>query len=283
MADRLVIGCGYLGQRVAARWHEQGQRVWVTTRQASRGEEFRRQGWQAVLCDVLDPVSLAHLPPVETAVYCVGLDRGAGQSMQRVYVDGLANVLAAWKTPPARVIYVSSTGVYGQTEGEEVDETAAIKPTEESGRIVLEAEGVLRSRLPRAIILRFAGIYGPGRLLRAQALRDNEALAGDPEGFLNLIHVTDGAAAVLAAEARGAAGSTYIISDDCPVRRRNFYTHLAQLLGTPPPRFEPWPSDRLLPALLRANRRLSNRRARTDLAWNLLYPSYEQGLLASLS
>ena len=200
-----------------------------------------------MLCDVLDPAALTNLPTVETAVYCVGLDRSAGQSMQRVYVDGLANVLAAWKAPPTRLIYVSSTGVYGQTNGEEVEETAATEPAEESGRIVLEAEKVLRDRVPQAVILRFAGIYGPGRLMRAQALRDNEALAGNPESFLNLIHVADGAAAVLAAEARAAAGSTYIISDDCPVRRHDFYTRMAQLLGTPPPRFEAWPNDRPLP------------------------------------
>ncbi len=282
MADKLVIGCGYLGQRIAARWQEQGHRVWVTTRHISRGEEFRRQGWAPVVCDVLDPAGLTNLPTVETAVYCVGLDRSAGQSMQRVYVDGLAHVLAAWKTPAERLLYVSSTGVYGQTEGEDVDETAATEPTEESGRVVLEAEQVLRHRLPQAVILRFAGIYGPGRLMRAQALRDNESLAGNPESFLNLIQVADGAAAVLAAEARAAAGSTYIVCDDCPVRRRDFYSRLAQLLGTPPPRFEPWPSDRPLPPHLKANRRLSNRRARTELGWKLLYPSYEQGLAASL-
>ena len=127
-----------------------------------------------------------------------GLDRSSGQTMRAVYVEGLANVLAALPAP-ARFVHVSSTSVYGQTDGEEVDEQSATEPEEESGKIVLEAERVLRRAAPEAIILRFAGIYGPGRLLRRQAIEAGEPIVGNADKWLNLIQVEDGAEAVLAA------------------------------------------------------------------------------------
>src|SRR5256886_16983899 len=88
--------------------------------------------------------------------------------MRAVYVDGLRNVLSRLRAP-RRFLYVSSTSVYGQRDGEEVDETSATEPVEESGRVVLEAESVLRSVCPEAVVLRFAGIYGPGRWLPERA------------------------------------------------------------------------------------------------------------------
>ncbi len=280
MADKLVLGCGFLGRRVAALWHQEGHRVWATTRNPQRAEEWRSLGWHPVLCDVLDPASLGRLPIVSTVVYCVGLDRQAGQSMRSVYVDGLAHVLDTWlKRPenerPGRLIHVSSTSVYGQRDGEEVEESSPTEPSEESGQVVLQAERLLLERWPTAIVLRFAGIYGPGRLIGAKGLQAGEAIVGDPQGWLNLIHVEDGARAVLAAE-QGRPGEVYLIADDRPVRRQEFYSRLAQMLGTEPPRWES-PSG-----LRRANRRVSNRKARQELNWAPSYPSFEEGLLAPL-
>jgi nucleoside-diphosphate-sugar epimerase len=196
------------------------------------------------------------------------MDRAAGHSPRRVYVEGLANVLDAltkMRKMPSRFVYVSSTSVYGQTAGEEVDEHAATEPQEESGQVILEAERLLHKRLPSALILRCAGIYGPDRLLRGKALLAGDLIVGDPDKWLNLIHVEDGAAAVVAADERGAAGSIYNISDGCPVLRRNFYEGLAKRLSAPPPRFA-------APALVgpgagaeRVNRRINNRRMREEL------------------
>ena len=115
-------------------------------------------------------------------------------------------------------MYVSSTGVYGQCHGEEVDEESATEPVEESGRVVLEAERLLHQQLPEAVILRFAGIYGPGRLLRRQAIEAGEVLVGDPEKWLNLIHVADGAAAVHAAEESAALRVARLEHQDGGVR-----------------------------------------------------------------
>jgi nucleoside-diphosphate-sugar epimerase len=201
--------------------------------------------------------------------------------MRDVYLRGLENVLR--RLPPAgRLVYVSSTGVYGQTQGEEVDETAATEPVEESGRVVLEAERVLRERLPGAVLLRFAGIYGPGRLLRRQAIEAGEPLVGDPEKWLNLIHVEDGATAVLASEARAAPGTVYNVCDDCPVRRRDFYAEMTRLLRAPPPRFVSPAEGVPLPPHERSNRRIINRRLRQELRSTLHYPSYREGLVASI-
>ena len=278
MGSKLIIGCGYLGRRVAALWREQGHRIFATTRQPAHFDELRSHGAEPVLCDVVERAGLQALPPVETLLYCVGMDRAAGHSMRRVYVEGLANVIDALtetKNTPKRFIYISSTSVYGQTGGEEVDETAATEPLEESGRIVLEAERVLRDRLPSAIVLRFAGIYGPDRLLRAKSLLAGEPIFGDPEKWLNLIHVTDGAATILAAEERGQPGATYNVSDGCPVRRREFYERLAQQLGLPPPRFVAPDAD-----VDRVNRRIGHRKLRDELGVSLRYASYVEGLKA---
>ncbi len=279
MASKLILGCGYLGLRVAALWRRQNHRVFATTRKPERFDELRTLGVEPVLSDVLERDSLRSLPAVDTLLYCVGLDRAAGHSMRRVYVEGLTYVIDALmkiRRMPARFMYVSSTSVYGQTDGAEVDESAATEPLEESGRVVLEAERLLRERLPTALVLRFAGIYGPNRWLREKALRAGEPLSGDMNKWLNLIHVEDGAATVLAAEEHGDPGATYNVSDGHPVRRREFYEQLAKHLGAPLPRFvAPFADTELV------NRRIANQKMRKELAVQLRYPSYQYGLSAS--
>jgi nucleoside-diphosphate-sugar epimerase len=278
--DKLIIGFGYLGRRIAPLWQALGHRVFVTTRSPERAGALRAGGLEPIVCDVLAPDRLSALPSVATVVYCVGFDRTAGATMRDVYVRGLGNVLDQLPRP-GRFLYVSSTGVYGQSGGEDVDEHAPTIPAEESGRVILEAERLLRARLPEAVVLRFAGIYGPDRLLRRQALLAGEPFVGDPDRWLNLIHVEDGAAAVLAAEERGRPGEVYNICDDAPVPRRAFYALLARLLGAPQPSFvEPEPGARL-PAHERTNRRIVNQRMRQVLQADLRYPSYEEGLRAA--
>jgi nucleoside-diphosphate-sugar epimerase len=276
MSATLIVGCGYLGRRVAALWRGQGRRVFAASRHAAHlpGDV------ESIVCDVLDPASLKSLPRAETILYAVGFDRTSGASMRSVYVDGLANVLAHLPAP-ARFVYVSSSSVYGQTDGGWVDESSPTEPVEESGRIVLDAEATLRARMPNAIVLRFAGIYGPGRLLRRQTIEKGAPIVGDAEKWLNLIHVDDGARAILAAEERGHPGRVYNICDDHPVRRRYFYAALARRLGAPEPTFVP-PPNQPPPPHERAHRRLNNRRMKEELRVEPAYPDYEQGLRASV-
>jgi nucleoside-diphosphate-sugar epimerase len=275
---RLVVGCGYIGGRVARLWQAEGHRVRAVTRKLDHADQLRQLGMEPIKADVTDLASLRQLPRVSTVFHGVGLDRTAGQSMRRVYVDGLRNLLDALPRPD-RFIYISSTSVYGQADGEEVDEHSLADPQEESGRICLEAEQLLHRRLPEAIILRFAGIYGPGRLLRRAAIEQGQPIAADPDRWVNLIHGDDGAAAVLAAEARGQPGRIYNVSDGRPVRRRDLFVELAKRLGAPEPRFVPPPADK---PHERGHRRVSNRRMREELQVTLKYPTYVEGLAASV-
>lgn len=270
----LIIGCGYLGRRVADLWLRQGKRVAALTR--NRADELRGLGIEPVLGDVLGAPTL---PQADTVLYAVGLDRTAGRSFREVYVDGLSHVLDHLPLP-RRFIYVSSTSVYGQTDGSWVDESSPTEPSEENGKIVLEAEQLLRSRLPGAIILRFAGIYGPDRMIRRASIEKGEMLTGDFDKVINLIHVEDGARAVLAAEERGQPGQTYLIADGNPATRRDFYTYMAELLGAPPVRFGD--TDAATSLRDRANRRISNRKMNEAFGDLLRYPDYRSGLVASL-
>jgi nucleoside-diphosphate-sugar epimerase len=277
---KLIIGCGYVGQRLAERWSAQGDQVFAVTRKQERAAEFARRGWQPVICDITDPQSV-DLPAADVVVFAVGFDRGSACSMREVYVNGLANVLE--KLPVCgSFIYVSSTSVYGQTDGEVVDEDAETAPQESSGQVVLEAERILRARCPESIILRFAGIYGPGRLLREKALREGNPIAAASDRWLNLIQVDDGVQAIRAAEVLGRPGRIYNVADDQPVSRIDFFEKLAELIKAPRPRFER-PVGGELPPHEQANRRVSNRRMKSELGVELAHPSYRQGLAACVT
>lgn len=276
----LIIGCGYLGLRAAKAWGSAGRKVYALTR--GRAGLLRSHGFEPMVGDVLDPESLRQIIHTDTLLYAVGLDRTAGKSMREVYVQGLGNVieaLASYSRSEAgsgkgRFIYISSTSVYGQTDGSWIDETSPTEPLEESGRVVLEAERMLRQFRPDAIILRFAGIYGPDRIIRKASLLKGEPVPGDPERFLNLIHVEDGVRAILAAEAKGEPGETYLISDDHPPTRREFFTRTAEVIVAPPATFDGTGG-------VEANRRVSNAKAKRELGFRPQYPSFREGLAAS--
>ena len=274
---KLLIGCGYLGERVAQNWLRQGDEVWVLTRSPARAERFASLGLKPLIGDVLDPNSLRQLPAAATVLYAVGFDRTSQASKRAVYVEGVRNVLRVIRATCGRFVYVSSTSVYGQDSGELVDEFSATTPTEANGCLVHDAEAVVRQEKGDAIVLRLAGIYGPGRLLaRVEQLRRGERLTGNPEAWLNLIHVDDAARAVLAAETQGLPGATYLVCDDRPLRRREYYTALAERIGAAPPQFEELAGDS--PERRRLNKRCVNRRLRDELRVELQFPTISDGL-----
>jgi nucleoside-diphosphate-sugar epimerase len=282
MADKLIFGCGYLGLRVARLWSTAGHTVHPVTRDSKRAAELTRQGYSPLVADVLRPATLAHLPAAETVLYAVGYDRGSGASIHEVYVNGLQNVLDALPAETGKLIYISSTGVYGQSQGEWVDEQSATEPTRDGGRACLAAERLLAAhRLgPKSIVLRMAGIYGPGRIPTAETIRRGEPVAAPEQGFLNLIHVDDAAQIVLAAEARAAGGSLYTVSDGQPVQRRDYYAEIARLLGAPAPRFAAVPENAPVRSRSESNKRVSTAKLHADLRVKLEYPSYREGLAA---
>lgn len=280
--SKLIIGCGYLGLRVARRWVAQGDAVFALTRSPDRAGKLRDAGIEPIVGDVTDAATLAGLPAVDTLLYAVGLDRAAGKSQREVYVGGLKNVAARLAGKVRRWISISSTSVYGQTDGEWVDESSECRPEAENGKVCLDAETVLRAAVPAANILRLAGIYGPGRLVaRLAALRAGIVLEGNPEAWLNLIHVDDAVASIIACERRGTPGSTYLVCDDRPCRRREYYALLANLIGAPAPRV---PEPALSPGEpISLNKRCSNRRLHAELQVAFRYPTIEIGLPQALT
>jgi len=287
--SNLIIGCGYLGQRVGARLCQSGERVFGTVRSAGRASEIARLGIEPVLAEVLEPESLKSLPAANRLFYSVGFDRTAGSSMQSVHVDGLQNVLDRLTSETIRFVYASSTGVYGQIDGEWVDEESPASPTHESGRICLEAEGRVRAwaeargGAASAIVLRFAGLYGPERVVRRAIVERGEPIPGDPAKFLNLIHIEDAARAAVAALQTARGEPLYLVADDRPVTRREYYSSIARLLGAPEPRFElprPGSAEAQRDA---TNKRISNRRMRSLLGVELLHQDIASGLPSALA
>lgn len=282
MARRLIFGCGYLGLRVARLWRHAGDEVVAVTRSADRAATLEREGLDPVIADVTQPESLRALPDCETVLHAVGYDRSAAPSKRQVYVDGLQSVLRQIEGRCGRLIHISSTSVYGQQNGEVVNEDSPCEPTEDSGRICLDAERLVwNSTLPSAVILRLSGIYGPDRLLsRMDALRTGQPLAGRAEAWLNLIHVEDAARAVLAASDCSVGSHTpgrslWLISDDQPVLRRDYYGLLAQLCGAPVPSFDEQSTARHSHGL---NKRCCNRRMKEDLRIPWQFLTISQGL-----
>ncbi|MGL5096695.1 MAG: SDR family oxidoreductase [Planctomycetia bacterium] len=276
---RLIIGYGYLGRALAQLWRGPKVRVLATTRRRERFAELEADGVEPILWDVTGGSSGdgdAKLPQVDCVVYCVGYDRSTGVPVRAVYVDGLARTLDRLPTP-AKLIYTSSTGVYGDAAGGMVDEFTSPAPIDPSGEACLEAEGVVRryaeERGCAALVLRLAGLYGPGRMIGAEALKRGEPIAADPDAYLNLIHVADAAYAVDAARLSAEPGSLYLVSDGAPVRRREFYGHIASLLKTPLPTFDVSAARRH-----RGDRRIDNRRMLQELGVALAFPDYRRGL-----
>jgi nucleoside-diphosphate-sugar epimerase len=277
--SKLIVGCGYLGLRVAKRWIAAGHTVAGVVQSAASSRALAEASVRAIVADVTRPETLGDLPPADTLLYCVGYGADSGSSRWALYVDGLRAVLDAVSPDVRRVIFISSTGVYAETRGGWVDEDSACGPSRESGRALLAGEQVLAShRLgDRGIVLRLAGIYGPGRLPGKAELVSSEPLAIPVGQYINLIHVEDAAAAVLAAEAHAKPPRRYIVSDGHPAERREYLAELARQLGLSPPAFrDPLPGEA-------ANRRggdkrASNRRMIEELHVKLAYPTYRDGL-----
>lgn len=278
--SRLVIGCGYVGQPLAAAWHAVGSTVYVTTRSQDRFRHFENQGWKPVLADVTNPQTLRHLPEVDTVVVSVGFDPAAGHSREEVFFQGFRNVLEALPQV-RRLILVSTTGVYGDAGGEVVDEQTPCEPAREGGKAFLKAETYLKEHpvwSSRSVILRMAGIYGPGRIPRMADIQAGKPIPSPGGGALNLIHVDDAVTAIQLAADAEQVSPVYIVSDGHPTERRDYYREVARLLDAPEPTFdEPDPNS---PAALRAqsDRRMSNQRLVEELGFQPKYPSYREGL-----
>ncbi len=280
---RLIAGCGYLGSRVARLWNAAGDEVHVLTRATSRARHFQREGLIPWVGDVTRPETLQQLPAVDTLLWSVGFDRDMLQTVQDVYVDGLRHLLAALPPQVGRLIHISSTGVYGQTDGSWVDEATECRPLHAGGQAFLAAEQLLLQSpfSDRTVILRLAGLYGPGRLPRLRQLQAGQPIDTQPHHLLNLIHVDDAAQVVQQAAARALQlPRVLLVSDGQPVERLAFYQEAARLFGTPPAQFRSPSSPRPVAGRRAGHKRVHNDRLRAELGITLRYPSYRAGLAA---
>lgn len=279
-SSKLIVGCGYLGRRVAARWRDLGCTVHAVTRSPRHAENFRQQGWEPILADVTKPDSWPRLPAVSTLLFAVGFDRGAGPSIHEVYVGGVAAVLDAAKGQFGKFIYVSSTGVYGGSDGGLVDENSPCVPSRDGGRACLAAEARLQASdaRDRSIILRLAGIYGPERVPQRRAMQDGSFVPGELDRYLNLIHVDDAATCCLAADQVGSPPNVFNLSDGHPVLRRDYYEYLLARLDLPCKLLDRSDESRRVSGGRSDHRRISNQKMLAELGVRLAYPDYREGL-----
>ena len=278
--NKLVVGCGYLGTPVAEQWLRDGHRVYVLTRSAEHAELFSRQGMVPIQGDITVPETLVDLPEVDHVLCAVGYDRRAGLSIETVYVEGLTHLLDALSTLTTRLIYVSSTGVYGQNDGSWIDENSPCQPIREGGVACLEAERCLQSHTlgRRSVILRMCGIYGPGRVPRIADIKAGRPITSPEYGYLNLIHREDAVRSILLAEENADPPDLILVGDGCPVLRRDYFSYLAELLDTDLPAFAVPRNDAAVSERALSDKRVTNRRMLDVLRIRLEYPSFREGL-----
>jgi nucleoside-diphosphate-sugar epimerase len=228
----LVAGCGYVGGRVAAGLAEEGVVVWGLKRDPTD----LPPGVRPVAADVTDRESLAGgLPRVGALVYAVAPAGPMAGAYRAAYVTGLHNVLAAVPGGVERVVLVSSTGVYGQTDGRWVDEDTDPEPGDDMARVILEAEAVATAGAATGVVLRLGGIYGPGRTRTVRQVVSGETRC-PPEGtYGNRIHADDAAAAVRHLLRLADPAPLYIGVDQEPAPLRDVYAWIARRAGVPDP------------------------------------------------
>jgi nucleoside-diphosphate-sugar epimerase len=282
---KLILGCGYLGRRVARLWRDRGETVYAVTRSPDRGRELAAEGVLPIIASLASTTETILPQGVRTVLFAVGYDRSSGATIQDVYAGGLARVLGWLPNSVARFLYVSSTGVYGHVGGLQVDENSPCLPTRDGGKACLAAEQLLQSSrfAPQAIILRLAGLYGPGRIPRAADLLAGKPIDAPASGWLNLIHVDDAARIVLLAEEFAQPPRTYVVSDGHPVLRQAYYTELARLLNAPAPRFTAPPPESSAALRASSDKRIDPRRLFEELRPQLQYPNYQTGLARIVS
>lgn len=270
----LLAGCGDLGTEAGLRFAAAGHRV-VGWRRSPDKLPAEIEGVAANL-------STAELPPVPAdttaVVIAVAADGPTEEAYRAAYVDGVGHVLDALErdaVTPQRILFVSSTAVYGDADGAWIDESTIPEPGGFSGRIMREAEDLLLKRLDRTgitpFVLRLGGIYGPGRTRLIDQVRTGAALIPDQPRYTNRIHRDDAARAIVhLCTMTAEPDSAYLGVDDDPAELGDVLRFLAAELGMAAP-----PTASLGDAR-GGNKRCSNALLR-GTAFSLKYPSFREG------
>lgn len=194
-----------------------------------------------------------------------------------------------WLAPTSRsntgrpkIVYTSSTSVYGQNDGSVVDESSSTEPVAQTALVLLETEKALldagRQRDFPAIILRVAGIYGPGRGYWFKQFISGEArMEGKGERILNMIHRDDVVGCIIAALERGRPGNLYNAVDDEPVSQFDFFSWLATFLDKPLPPTTPANVELTRKRGL-SNKKVLNQKLKAELRYQFKYPTFREGM-----
>lgn len=266
----LIAGCGYVGSALAEELVQDGVEVYGLRRDPSKLPE----GVRPVAADLTDASTLGALPErIDQLVYGVSAGGRTEEAYRGAYVDGLANLLTALEGRGVRRgVFISSTAVYGQDDGDWVDEASPTEPSSFTGHILLEGEARIAAAPFESLSLRLSGIYGPGRTWLIRRVHSGEAKV-DPDRvrYGNRIHRDDCAGLLrnlLRAEAL--PGEVLVGVDDAPAPLAEVYRFVAERLGVDPPGEGPGGAGR------GGNKRCSNAGLKAT-GYRLRMPSYREG------
>ncbi len=275
MAERVLLaGCGDLGLRVAERLLAAGDEVWALRR---RPPPDAPRGLHWLGADLTAPHTLSGLPAGITRVAYLPAPQARDQATYRaLFVDGLRHLLEALDASALRqVLLVSSSAVYGEHDGDWVDEATSPAPLGFNGALLLEAERWLAAQAVPSTVLRLAGLYGPGRLQLIERLRAGTVrVPREVPHWANRIHVDDAAAAIVHLLRLPEPAPLYLGVDDTPLPLDELCDFLAQWIDAPPPREGPPP-----PGV--GSKRLGNARLRAS-GWAPQWPDARDGYAALL-
>lgn len=267
----VIVGCGYTGAYVARALVDRGVPVTITRRDAAAVETQARQlGARGVRVDLAEPATLAGVIPDDAVVVCLAPPGPEPVSEIQTLVR------AAHRA--AKLVYVSSTGVYAPGGGAWVDESWPVNPVTASGRARAAAESALAEATIPTVILRAAGIHGPGRKLADRIRAGTYRVIGDGTSHVSRIHVVDLVAAIVAAGTLPVTGAINVADDDPSPIGEVADAFAAKLGVPPPPRVPPGQVSPEVAGMLTANRRIANRRMKTELGVELRHRSWRDGL-----
>lgn len=271
----LLTGCGDLGARVARLLLARGDTVWAMRRTPPADDD---SGISWLRGDFSQPASLSALPTgITQLIHLPTPDSRQEDAYRAVFIDGLRHVLEALDSRTLkRVVFVSSTAVYGEHGDAWVDETTPTAPPGFNGAVLIQAEQWLAAQPVPSVTVRLAGLYGPGRLQLTRRLQAGQARAPiDPPHWSNRMHIDDAAAAVAHLTHLPDAQPLYIGCDNTPLPQHTLYSHLAALLNAPAPPEGPPPAGV-------GSKRLSNARLRAS-GFSPRWPDAREGYAALLA
>lgn len=281
----LIFGCGYLGRLVAAQESDNSRPVLGVVRTAASVELLQGLGIKALKAD-LDADDLPELPLQDSTIFYFVPPPKEGELDTRV--RKLISVFEH-QGHPGRIVYLSTTGVYGDCSGDWVSEERPANPLASRAKRRRDAECSFQGWRSKTggelVILRVAGIYGPGRLPLERLRKGLPLVRSEESPWTNRIHIADLVRICLAAMRRGRDGEVYNVSDGSPGTMIDYFTRIAVLAGLPrPPAISLAQAQQQLSAgmlsYMQESRRLDNSKIRNELGIELQYPSMHSGLPA---